>query len=91
MKRFENGFILDPFTVSPDAKLSQLDEIKLKHGFSGCPVTEDGKLNGGQGAFSARHHCAPPLRATTARHHHRAPAWCASIAPRWRRRRSRRP
>ena len=28
VKRFENGFILDPFTVGPDAKLSQLDEIK---------------------------------------------------------------
>jgi len=46
VKRFENGFILDPFTVSPDASLSELDEIKRNHGFSGCPVTEDGKLNG---------------------------------------------
>lgn len=27
VKRFENGFILDPFTVSPDATLSVLDEI----------------------------------------------------------------
>ena len=46
VKRFENGFILDPFTVGPDATLSQLDEIKHKYGFSGCPVTEDGKLGG---------------------------------------------
>ena len=46
VKRFENGFILDPFTVSPDASLSTLDEIKARHGFSGCPVTEDGKLGG---------------------------------------------
>ena len=46
VKRFENGFILDPFTVSPKATLSQLDEIKFKHGFSGCPVTEDGTLGG---------------------------------------------
>mmetsp|Transcript_49317 Transcript_49317/g.128669 ORF Transcript_49317/g.128669 Transcript_49317/m.128669 type:complete len:524 (-) Transcript_49317:514-2085(-) len=45
VKRFENGFILDPFTVSPDATLSQLDEIKFKYGFSGCPVTQDGKLH----------------------------------------------
>ena len=46
VKRFENGFILDPFTVGPDATLSQLDEIKHKYGFSGCPVTENGKLGG---------------------------------------------
>ena len=45
VKRFENGFILDPFTVSPSARLSQLDEIKMRYGFSGCPVTEDGKLH----------------------------------------------
>ena len=45
VKRFENGFILDPFTVGADAKLSQLDEIKAKYGFSGCPVTADGKLH----------------------------------------------
>ena len=46
VKRFENGFILDPFTVGPDAKLSDLDEIKGNHGFSGCPVTANGKLGG---------------------------------------------
>jgi len=46
VKRFENGFILDPFTVAPSAKLADLDVIKDKYGFSGCPVTEDGKLGG---------------------------------------------
>jgi len=46
VKRFKNGFILDPFTVAADAKLSQLDAIKDAHGFSGCPVTENGKLGG---------------------------------------------
>ena len=30
VKRFENGFILDPFTVSPTATLTELDEIKFK-------------------------------------------------------------
>lgn len=45
VKRFKNGFILDPFTVGPEATLSQLDEIKAKHGFSGCPVTETGQLH----------------------------------------------
>lgn len=46
VKRFENGFILDPFTVGPDTMLSQLDQIKNQYGFSGCPVTENGKLGG---------------------------------------------
>ena len=46
VKRFKNGFILDPFTVAPTAKLSDLDRIKQEHGFSGCPVTSTGKLGG---------------------------------------------
>jgi len=46
VKRFENGFILDPFTVGPEATLSELDKIKDEFGFSGCPVTENGKLGG---------------------------------------------
>ena len=46
VKRFENGFILDPFTVSPTSTLADLDDIKREHGFSGCPVTADGKLGG---------------------------------------------
>ena len=40
VKRFENGFILDPFCMRPDQTLADLDIIKEKHGFSGCPVTE---------------------------------------------------
>jgi len=46
VKRFENGFILDPFCVSPSAKLSELDAIKERHGFTGCPVTENGTMGG---------------------------------------------
>ena len=46
MKRFKDGFILDPFTVAPNATLKDLDYIKAHYGFSGCPVTEDGKLGG---------------------------------------------
>jgi len=46
VKRFENGFILDPYCVGPSSTLADLDEIKSKHGFSGVPVTEDGKMGG---------------------------------------------
>jgi len=43
-KRFENGFILDPVVLSPEHRISDIDEIKEKHGFSGVPITEDGTL-----------------------------------------------
>jgi len=46
VKRFKNGFILDPFTVGPNNSLQDLDDIKAQHGFSGCPVTESGKMGG---------------------------------------------
>lgn len=44
VKRFKNGFITDPFTVSPSDKLKDLDAIKERYGFSGFPVTETGKM-----------------------------------------------
>ena len=45
VKRFENGFINDPLVLSPSHKISDIDDIKEKYGFSGIPITEDGKLN----------------------------------------------
>ncbi len=45
VKRFENGFIMDPIVLSPDHTIEDIDEIKEKYGFSGIPITEDGKLN----------------------------------------------
>lgn len=44
VKRFENGFILDPVTMSPDNTIAELDELREKHGFSGIPVTANGCL-----------------------------------------------
>lgn len=44
VKRFENGFIMDPLVLSPDHTIEDIDEIKEKYGFSGIPITEDGKL-----------------------------------------------
>ena len=43
VKRFENGFILDPITLSPENTILDVLQIKEKFGFSGVPVTEDGK------------------------------------------------
>lgn len=44
VKRFENGFILEPKVLSPHHRIQDVDEIKKKFGFSGIPITEDGTL-----------------------------------------------
>jgi IMP dehydrogenase len=44
VKRFENGFITDPIVLSPGHRISDIDQIRTKWGFSGIPITEDGTL-----------------------------------------------
>ncbi len=44
VKRFENGFITDPITLTPENTIADIDNIKEKYGFSGIPITEGGKL-----------------------------------------------
>ncbi len=45
VKRYENGFITDPIVLSPDHTIADIDRIKETYGFSGIPITENGKLN----------------------------------------------
>ncbi|MCA8915413.1 MAG: IMP dehydrogenase [Planctomycetes bacterium] len=44
VRRFENGFILDPLVLSPDQTIADVHRIKKQHGFSGIPITEDGTI-----------------------------------------------
>jgi IMP dehydrogenase len=44
VKRFKNGFITNPVTLSPQHRIRDIDEIKKKYNFSGVPITESGKM-----------------------------------------------
>lgn len=46
VKRSENGVITDPFSLSPEHRLSDADELMGKFRISGVPITEGGKLVG---------------------------------------------
>ncbi|KAF7585432.1 inosine-5'-monophosphate dehydrogenase [Aspergillus hancockii] len=45
VKRYENGFILDPVVLSPNATVEDVKKLKERWGFGGFPVTENGKLH----------------------------------------------
>ena len=40
----ENGFITDPACLSPENKISDVDKLEAEFGYSGIPITVDGKL-----------------------------------------------
>lgn len=46
VKRYKNSFITDPIVLGPENTIQDLDETKAKHGFSGIPITENGKRDG---------------------------------------------
>src|SRR5438045_7478043 len=47
VKRSESGMIVDPVTISPDAKISDALDVMRKYKISGVPVTQkDGRLVG---------------------------------------------
>jgi IMP dehydrogenase len=46
VKRSESGMIVDPVTMSPDAKVSDALDVMKKYKISGVPITQKGKLVG---------------------------------------------
>ena len=46
VKRSENGFITDPFSLSPEHTIQDADDLMAKYRISGVPITEGTKLVG---------------------------------------------
>src|SRR5258707_3016577 len=46
VKRSESGMIVDPVTMSPDAKVSDALDVMKQYKISGEPITKNGKLVG---------------------------------------------
>ncbi|XP_065890194.1 inosine-5'-monophosphate dehydrogenase 2-like [Dysidea avara] len=46
VKKYEQGFIVDPVCLGPNDTVKDIWEVKKKYGFSGVPITDSGKLGG---------------------------------------------
>lgn len=46
VKKYKNGFILDPVCLSPESIADDVLKIKREKGFSSFPITDNGKIGG---------------------------------------------
>jgi IMP dehydrogenase len=44
VKKYQHGFVLDPYVLSPNDTVKDVLDCKEKRGFCGIPITEDGKM-----------------------------------------------
>jgi IMP dehydrogenase len=44
VKKYKSGFITDPICIPPTMQVVELDRLRQQCGFSGFPVTEDGRI-----------------------------------------------
>ena len=46
MKKYQHGFVLNPYVLSPNHKVQDVIRCKEQHGFCGIPITDTGKIGG---------------------------------------------
>ncbi|MEI6736895.1 MAG: IMP dehydrogenase, partial [Pseudomonadota bacterium] len=46
VKRFESGVVKDPLVITPNMLVGEVIQLQRKHGVSGLPVVDDGKVVG---------------------------------------------
>lgn len=46
VKRFENGFIMDPWVLSPQDSIAEMDRVRQQTGCTSFPITENGRMGG---------------------------------------------
>ena len=46
VKKYQHGFVLNPITLGPDHTVQDVTDVKKKYGFTGIPITDNGKMGG---------------------------------------------
>ena len=46
VKKYQHGFVLDPFVLSPENTVQDVLNCKQQFGFCGIPITENGRMGG---------------------------------------------
>ena len=46
VKKYQHGFVLDAIVLGPDNIVQDVADVKKKYGFTGIPITDNGKMGG---------------------------------------------